>query len=176
MPACKWAWSAVGGRGQQLEAEVSSWRQMVGAKSGEWGGGTTVQGRHAGLQSVAWQMGSQVVGYQADAHACMFVTHSAPACGRAAADSLSPPRLPCTRWSSGHGRRCTTMPMVTEQKLLQPAAPLPTSRRAAMARARPRLPLNTLELRPKGQSLAIATASSSVENLTTASRRGVVSR
>jgi hypothetical protein len=37
-----------------------------------------------------------------------------------------------------------------------------------MARARRLLPLNTFEPRPKGQSLAIATASSSVLKLTTA--------
>lgn len=45
-----------------------------------------------------------------------------------------------------------------------------------MVRARRRLPLNTLDPRPKGQSLAMATASSSVENLTTAVRRGKGSR
>lgn len=39
-----------------------------------------------------------------------------------------------------------------------------------MARARRRLLLNTLDPRPKGQSLAMATASSSEENLTTANR------
>lgn len=40
-----------------------------------------------------------------------------------------------------------------------------------MARARERLPEKTEEPRPKGQSLAMATASSSLPNLTTA-RRG----
>lgn len=45
-----------------------------------------------------------------------------------------------------------------------------TSRRSPMRRARLRLPLKTEDPRPKGQSLAMATASSSLENLTTAGR------